>query len=517
MKRQLLLLLATGLFLGGCKSGTGSGAEPVIDSIIPLKGPPGVAVTIKGSGFNPQADKNRIEFNGRRAVVESASSGKVIAIVPENATAGPVEVTVGGETASGPVFFVDPGLPGIRSLKPQSAQFGETVTVIGFNFSSTPGKNRISINGQDVPVESAAETELVIRIPKGTGSGPVRMTVGDQTVNGLEFTYIPTVTVMTWAGSIEGELDGDSTEAQFSHPAGLAATDAGGLYVADQANHRIRFISPSREVTTYAGSESGFNDGPAASATFHYPMDVALAEGGILYVTDVYNNAIRKISRDIISGITVSTLAGNGEKGDLDGSGLAARLHHPAGITSHLTGHLYITDYINHKIKRLEPNGQVTTVAGRGFYGYRDGSRPLFNRPFYLTTDRLGKLYISDYIDHRIRIYDPAEEEAGTIAGTGEMGYKDGPSDEAMFNRPAGMARTSEGMLYIADSFNHSIRRVSPDGIVTTIAGDGTPGNEDGPGGQARFNRPTGLALGPDGSLYVSDSENHLIRKITIE
>ncbi len=517
MKRQLLLLIATGLLLIGCKSGTGSGAEPVIDSITPLKGPPGVAVTIKGSGFNPQPDKNRIEFNGRRAVVDSVSSEYIIAFVPENATTGIVEVTVGGETASGSVFFVDPGLPGIRSLEPQSAKFGEKVTVTGYNFSSDPQQNEVSLNGQDVPVESAGETELVIRIPKGVGSGSLRLTVGEQTINGLDFTYIPTVTVKAWAGSIEGSLDGDSTEARFSSPAGIVANNDGSLYVVDQANHRIRFISPSREVTTYAGSSRGFRSGSATEARFYDPLDISVGDDGNLYVTDTYNNSIRVVSRDVNQGIIVTTLAGNGDSGDQDGSRGTVRMHHPAGIAAHPSGDLYVTDYINHKVKRVETDGKVTSVAGDGAYGYRDGDRPRFNSPFYLTADRRGIIYISDYINSLVRTYDPGADVAGTLAGKGSFGYKDGPAEEALFNRPAGIVRTSDGIIYVADSFNHCIRRISRDGIVTTIAGNGTAGEEDGPGEQARFNRPTGLALGPDGSLYVSDSKNHRIRKITIE
>jgi sugar lactone lactonase YvrE len=318
--------------------------------------------------------------------------------------------------------------------------------------------------------------------------------------------------VSTLAGSSKGFQDGRGTDAMFDYPRGLAVGPDGTVYVADSDNHRIRKISPSGVVTTFAGSTQGFSDGVGEGAQFNGPRGLAIDSAGNLYVADRDNNCIREVSPDG----TVSTIAGQrpGEGtetwGYTDGKAGDARFSSPYSLAWSPDGSLYIADVGNNRIRKLSPDGVVTTLAGSAA-GFADGLRPAgqFNYLAGLTLGPDGTLYVVD--DTRIRKVSP-KGAVTTLAGSTTQGFLDGTGTGARFTEPYGVAYGPGGILYVSD-YDHHIRKVTLKGVVTTLAGS-TQGFADGRGSLAQFNSPNGVAFGPDGILYVTDTYNHRIRMV---
>ena len=266
--------------------------------------------------------------------------------------------------------------------------------------------------------------------------------------------------VSTLAGSTTPDaVDGTGSAASFFHPKGVAVDANGNVYVADTENNEIRKITPGGVVTTLAGSNaSGSADGIGPAASFRYPSDIAVDASSNVYVADTGNNEIRKITP---AGI-VTTLAGTTAKGSADGVGNAASFYGPYGVAVDANGNVYVADRSNHEIRKVTPGGVVTTLAGS-------------------TT----------------------------------MGSADGVGNAAAFAGPSGVEVDAAGNVYVADSGNFEIRKITPAGIVTTLAGSATQGTADGIGPAASFNLPWGLAVDASGNVYVADHSNNMIRKIT--
>lgn len=322
----------------------------------------------------------------------------------------------------------------------------------------------------------------------------------------------PWHTVSTVAGSRHGLADGAGAEARFRGPMGLAHAH-GALYVADVGNHAIRRIDASGRVTTFAGGTQGFADGVGKAARFSYPRDVAADAAGNLYVADATNRRIRKITPDG----RVTTLAGQGGRGRQDGAGERATFHSPWGLDVAPDGTVFVADCGNHVIRRVGADGRVSTLAGTPQRGYANGRGPAAR--FYLPRDvavaEAGTLYVADAGNHRVRRVWP-DGTVATVAGREVYGHDDGPGHIATLGYITGLAVTADGALLVADETHHSIRRIEPDGTVRTLAGRAEPGTADGPGRYARFNAPTNLALAP-GACYVTDLANHRIRKIALD
>ena len=318
--------------------------------------------------------------------------------------------------------------------------------------------------------------------------------------------------VSTFAGTgVGGSLDGPALNATFYHPFGLELDSSGNLYVTDAGNNKIRIIYSNGTVSTYAGTGArGSLDGPASSATFVNSQYIELDPHGNLYVADTGNNKIRIIH----SNGTVSTYAGTGVGGSLDGPALNATFYRPFGLELDSSGNLYVTDTVNHKIRIIYSNGTVSTYAGTGASGSLDGPalNATFNHPRGLELDSSGNLYVTDTVNHKIRII-YSNGTVSTYAGTGVGGSLDGPALNATFNHPRGLELDSSGNLYVTDTVNHKIRIIYSNGTVSTYAGTGVGGSLDGPALNATFSYPLGLELDSSGNLYVSTSAN--IRKIT--
>lgn len=318
------------------------------------------------------------------------------------------------------------------------------------------------------------------------------------------------VVVSTLAGTNLGYLDATGTAARFSNSYGLMVTSAGIVYVADGQNQRIRQVTSSGEVTTYAGSGTyGYVDGPKASAQFKYPYDAAMTGAGVMYVADNSTGTIRQIST---AGI-VSTLAGTGSSGFANGTGTGAAFSAPTGVALDADGIIYVADANNNRIRKVTPGGVVTTLAGSGTAGYLDGAGTVarFNSPRNIAIGPGGVVYVADMANNRIRKVTPGGV-VSTLAGSGTAGYLDGSGTAAQFNNPYGIAVDSSGVVYVADTNNHRIRQITDDGTVTTLAGTGVSGNVDGSGASARFASPSDIAVDASGVLYVV--ENYRVRRI---
>jgi sugar lactone lactonase YvrE len=330
----------------------------------------------------------------------------------------------------------------------------------------------------------------------------------------------PSVVVTTLAGTAgsTGSLDGTGAAARFDYPAGVAVDSSGNVYVADGNNSTIRKIAPDGAVTTLAGfaGEAGSTDDTGAAARFNQPNAVAVDSSGNVYVADAGNHTIRKIT----SAGAVTTLAGTvGETGSTDGSETAARFDSPYGVAVDSSGNLYVADYNNSTIRKINSEGVVTTLAGfAGDPGSTDGNGAAarFTGPTGVAVDAGGNVYVADITDSTIRKISP-DGAVTTLAGkSGEPGSTDGTGAAARFSLPAGVAVDSSGNVYVADAMNSVIRKITSAGVVTTLAGKaGESGSTDGTGAAARFYAPYGIAVDSSGYVYVSEVANSTIRKIT--
>jgi hypothetical protein len=328
------------------------------------------------------------------------------------------------------------------------------------------------------------------------------------------------LTFTTFAGSEggPGSADGTAGAARFNSPHGVATDSGGNVYVADQVNHTIRKITPAGVVTTLAGTAGlpGSSDGRGGAARFDRPEGVATDSGGNVYVAVQFNHTIRKITP---AGV-VTTLAGSaGFSGSADGTGSAARFNNPTGVAIDSGGYVFVADNDNDTIRKITPAGVVTTVAGSpGLIGSADGtgSAARFKGPHGVATDSAGNVYVADQFNRTIRKITPAGVVT-TLAGlAGQSGSVDGPGSAARFADPRGTAADSAGNVYVADEFNYTIRKITPAGVVTTLAGfPRFPGSDDGARSAARFYSPQGVAVDSGGNVYVADQFNNTIRKIT--
>ncbi|MGD0500985.1 MAG: putative Ig domain-containing protein, partial [Bryobacteraceae bacterium] len=313
---------------------------------------------------------------------------------------------------------------------------------------------------------------------------------------------------------------GPATGAKLGGPDGVAVGGGGNLYIADYSNSRVRVVSPGGIITTAAGTgvAGGVGDGGlAVSAQISAPYGVTVDGSGNLYIAQ--QGAVRKVSP---SGI-ITTVAGNGIPGYSGDGGPAtsAQLNTPHGMAVDGSGNLYIADANNHRIRKVSVGGIITTVAGNGGYGYSgDGGSAVtagLPYPYGVALDGSGNLYVTDLNNNRIR-----KVSVGgiitTVAGTGTQGFSgDGAvATGAKLSGPQGVAVDGSGNLYIADTMNSRIRKVSSSGIITTVAGNGTFGysGDGGPATGAQFNHPVGVAVDSSGNLYIADEDNNSVRVI---
>ena len=349
-------------------------------------------------------------------------------------------------------------------------------------------------------------------------------------------------TINTIAGNGTPGFSGDggtATSAQINilsapgENAGLAIDINGNVYFADLWNNRIRKISTTGNITTVAGSgitgtTSSYSGdgGQATDAKINFPNGVAVDGSGNIYIADTHNHRIRKVNA---SGV-ITTVAGNGAGafGGDGGPATAAKLNFPVGVALDGSGNIYITDGANNRIRKVNPSGIISTVAGNGTGGFTGDGGPataaelllhgsLTQQSGNVFVDASGNLYITDAWNNRVRKVN-SSGTISTFAGGGTSGLGDGgQATAASVYLPIGITGDADGYIYIADQWNHRIRKVNTSGIISTIAGDGTGafGGDGGPASAAIFNRPGGLAFDACGNLYVADKENSRVREIS--
>ncbi|PKV50334.1 NHL repeat-containing protein [Aquimarina sp. MAR_2010_214] len=318
-----------------------------------------------------------------------------------------------------------------------------------------------------------------------------------------------TVTVSTFAGGSPGYADGIGTAARFGLPSRGAVDSHGNLFITDATNNRIRKITPAGVVTTFAGGSQGYADGTGSNAKFNYPYGVAIDASDNLYVVDYNNNRIRKITP---AGV-VTTFAGD-SPGSANGTGTSAQFYLPRGIAIDTSGNLYVSDYGNNRIRKITPARVVTTLAG-GNQGYADGTGfgAKFHLPSGIVVANNGDIYVSDSGNNRIRKVTPTGTVT-TLAGNGTSGFADGTGTAAMFSSPRDITIDANNKLYVADFGNRRVREVTTSGAVTTIAGTGSTGSANGNGTTATFYSLVGITSAGSGVFYAMDQGNNRIRKV---
>jgi sulfur carrier protein ThiS len=331
-------------------------------------------------------------------------------------------------------------------------------------------------------------------------------------------------TIAGLAGN-SGTNDGTNSDARFYHPEGVAVDTNGNVYVADSWNDTIRKVTPvgtNWVVGTIAGqpAQYGFNDGAGTNALFSYPNGTAVDNNGNVYVGDYWNSTIRKIT-PVGTNWVVSTFAGQaGQYGFNDGTGTNAIFNRPNGTAVDNNGNVYVADADNSTIRMVNSLGVVSTMAGSGPDSEGSvngtGSDARFDSPLDVAVDSNGNVYVADSGNNTIRKI-TSQAVVSTLAGlAGTTGANDGAGSDARFDYPESVAVDSNGNVYVADSYNATIRKVTSEGLVTTIAGLAYyAGTNDGVGTNARFCGPDGVAVDSAGNVYVADSENYTIRKIT--
>ena len=517
---QLAAILAAGLFgsahaasiyedyafttLAGL-SETGAGSRDGSNSVARFNMPSGV--TVDGAGNVYVADTK----NGTLRKILPA--GQVTTVAGLAGSPGSADGTGGGAQfnqpqkaaadSAGNLYVVDTFNSILRKVTPA----GVVTTLAG----------GAGVNGTN----DGPGTEARFNYPEGVavdGTGSVYVA---DTYNHTIRKITPGGVVSTLAGTpgVAGTNNGTGTAAEFNHPWGIAVSTNGTVYVADCYNHVIRKISATGAVTNFSGrmTASGSANGPSATARFNYPVGIAFSSGGTLYVADYGNSLIRKVTT---SG-TVTTVAGTaGTPGSSNGTGTAASFYEPFDVAvDPKSGLVYVADGGNNLIRKITSTGVVTTLAGQvvsSGSANGTGSAARFNYPSGAAVDGNGNVYIADYSNDLVRKINPAGVVTNLAGMAGTVGTNNGTGTAARFNGPAGVAVDLSGNVYVADYQNHAIRKITPAGLVSTLAGrPGTSGTNNGTGTAARFTNPLGVAVDASGSVYVGDAGNNAIRKIT--
>jgi NHL repeat len=417
------------------------------------------------------------------------------------------------------------------------------------------GVQAVAADGAAVATRTLADGSYVLVLPAGrhqiTALGMTEaVTVADGPVDGVDFPPAPAAatpapgTIVTVAGNGIAGFGGEgrlATTARLINLQSVAVDRGGNLYLSLNSVQRIRRVDAATGiVTTIAGSAPfeiirglqpgigvggyGGDGGPATRALLNNPQHLALDAAGNLYVSEVFNHRVRKIDPKGI----ITTVVGTGQQGFAGDGGpaTAAQLNNPQGITIDAAGNLYIAESVGRRVRKVSPEGIISTVAGGGTAAVTEGARATeiaLGALWGLAVDGAGNLFIGDRTLNRILKMSPA----GLISiavGSGKAGFSGdgGPATQAEINLPRNMVADQAGSLYFADANNHRVRKVSPEGIITTVAGSGPAGagvpgafsGDGGPATEARLNTPAGLAIDAAGNLILAENGNNRVRKV---
>jgi IPT/TIG domain len=502
------------LIVEGCKKSDdptptpAPAAAPSISSFSPLSDTTGGTITITGANFSPDAASDIVKINGVAVTVISATNTQITIKIPTGVSTGNITVTVNGQTATSSGSFTltsVPANPTITKFLPVISGVGYPLVIKGNNFSTDILSNVVTINGVSAIVTSALDTQLIVTIPATASSGKISVTSKGQAAVSSSDIRIIRMTVFTVAGS----------------------------------------------------GDDSYRDGPGYGASFYAPWGIVGDQSGNYYIADSYNNAIRKstssgivstfilltgfigqpygIARDSYGNLFVSepdanvilkitptavatVFAGdpNASSGKTDGTGTAARFKAPLGLSIDANNNIYVADGNNRLIRKITSAGVVSTVAGSGATGSANGSGSAasFNQPYGICLGPDGNLYVLDPGNYNIRKVTPAGLVT-TFAGNGTPGTDDGSALSASFAGPIGMVFDKAGNAFVTDESGNKIRMILPDGTVVTVAGTGNHWGFDGDGGFASFLSPLGITIDPDGTMYEMDNAG-MIRRLVV-
>lgn len=327
----------------------------------------------------------------------------------------------------------------------------------------------------------------------------------------VHFGYTQNVTTLAGQSGISGSANGSGTAATFDGPHSVVYDAAGNIYVADRDNNLIRKITAAGVVSTFAGSGTpGSTDGTGVNASFFEPWGIAIDNAGNLYVADTKNYKVRKIT----SAGVVTTFAGAGTAGVTDGASASAQFGFPVGVATDASGNVYVSEYMAHCIRKIS-GGQVTTIAGTAFQNgdaIGAGSVALFDHPHGIATDNAGNIYVADSWNNKIKKISPSHVVT-TLAGS-TAGFANGAAASAQFDNPSSVCVDGNGAVYVGDINNFCIRKIWNNSVSTFAGIPGTAGNADGPLLQATFNSPSGIGWHSSDKFVIGDEGNELIRVI---
>jgi sugar lactone lactonase YvrE len=508
----------------------------------------GVITTVAGNGSSGYSGDGGLatsaELNGPRGIALDGAGNLYIADaynhVIREVTATGVISTVAGNGSFG--YAGDAGAATSASL---SDPFGVAVDAAGDlyiadTYNSVVREvaaangfiNTVAGNGSfGYSGDNSLATSAELNAPFGVtvdGAGNLYIADGQNSV--IREVTAATGFISTVAGSGNFGYSGDSgpaTSASLFYPFGITVDGAGNLYIADTENSVIRMVTAATGLigTVVGGGNAGYvgDGGAATGADLNFPQAIAVDGGGNLYIADTDNSVIRKVSA--ATGV-ISTVAGNGSYGYAGDGGAAtsAELNEPQAIAVDGGGNLYIADTNNRVIRKVAANGIISTVAGTGSYGYAgDGGAATsaeLSSPYGIAVDAAGNLYIADTYNEVVRKVTVATGIISTVAGNGSGGYAGdgGPATSAELSSPEGIAVDGAGNLYIADTYNSVIRKVTAaTGFISTVAGNGNFGysGDGGPAISAELSNPDGVAVDAGGNLYIADTNNLVIRRVT--
>jgi sugar lactone lactonase YvrE len=473
--------------------------------------PQAVAVNSAGNLYITDANNNRIRMVTPAGVISTLAGTGIAGFGGDRGPALQAQVNSPGgivTDSAGNIFFSDDINYRIRMVTPA----GIISTVAGNGSGAYSGDGGPAASAGLGPLNSPGMAlDIVGNLYIPDGVGRVRKVA-------------PSGIISTVAGNGTAGFKGDgsaATAASLDAPSGVAVDPAGSLYISDSNNNRIRRVTAAGIISTIAGNgTAGYNgEGAAVNAQLNFPIGVALDTAGNLYIADPENRRLRKVT----PAGAISTVAGDGTAG-FGGDGASATsavLGFPLGVALDSAGNVFIADYDNNRVRKVTPFGLITTVAGTGSPGFSGDEGPalaakLF-KPYGLAVDSGGNLLIADSYNERIRKV-TAAGVISTFAGNGLSAFAGdgGPATKGQFY-PFGIGLNSAGNLYIADWSNNRIRRVTPADVITTVAGSATKGffGDGGPATAARLSGPYDVAVDGSGSLYIADTGNNRIRKVT--
>ncbi len=393
----------------------------------------------------------------------------------------------------------------IESISPNSGPGDTEVTITGTSFSTDINSISVFFNNTEAIVNTVTPTEIKAIVPRKAMTGIVKIIANGEEILGPEFTYVftPAQVSTLIRSEMPGDVDGPVAIASFSALWGILTDEEGSLFISDYGNNKIRKIDTDGIVSTVTGQTgvSSDMDGILADATFNNPRSMTKDSNGDIIVADFGAQKIRKINFN--SG-SVETIAGTGDFGLVNGDGSIAQFSSPIGIAIDASDNIYVSELANATIRKITPNNTVSTLVGTGVSGFMDGTPDVAQISFTsgMEVDKDGNIIFADSGNHSVRKVTPTGVVT-TIAGTGVAGDVNGEGSMAQFDSPLDVDIDSEGNIYVVDFNNAKIKIITPDGMVSTYAGTGDIGFTDGIPTIATFNNPRSLFIDQNDLIYV--------------